>query len=488
MTHRTKLVETTVPTSTGVQTISLGTGFGTPVGIMVCVAATTFDIDDTSTPTNGACLSVGAGVWELGVPTQWVAVVTARHSTIQSYRWMRSDSIGLVLRLSNGDVFCRGRLTSFGSDTVSLTWPTVDGTAYKMWVWAIAGEDVAMDVGHALTANVVGGTKNVVTKRAAIPRGFVALSQGSPQTVDAAAATSGPGRLCMGFGSWDGTTIRQVSGAVSWSSGGVPVATTTAVGASELYIGYVANTTGETDQTQFELTDVSSGQFEVTTRTQANEMPFLWACFYGVEAIADMFEMTSAGNASYAYPTGVSAFTPVGGILLNMLARTSDVESEGEGARGGGIGLGGIDKDGAEASAAINNERNAATANTQTIYDDVAVHIPAHGGGTGGLEAEWVSWDATGLTLNILNALAGTRIAPMLLMGEKIVVERTGAEESKAQAVQSGPVRASATQSGPVSGNAVQSGPTGAGATQSGPVSANAVQSGPTAAGAVESH
>jgi hypothetical protein len=354
-----------------------------------------------------------------------------------------------------------------------------------MWVFVIGGENISMDVGNSTTGGAIGDKAVVNTGTPQIPRGFIMASHGaqSLSAMDDATALKGPCRMCVGFGSYDGQNIRQASASISWS-------VNIGAGVSEAYIGFISESGTELADTQFELTGVAQSEFTVTTRTVAAAADYGWAAIYGADCHVDLQEAARAGSLGFDYPTGVTAFTPVGGLFIGTLMNTNDVENEITNARAGGWGAGAVDAGGVEASAAMSHRRNVSSPNeeSQTIFDDVYWHNPIHSGGVTGQEVEWTSWDADGFTSNILNQLSNTRVAPMMLMGR--VIPATAPPTSpgpRAWAVQSGPVAASAALSGPVAVQGVQSGPVVSMASQSGAVAAQAVQSGPVAAQGVQS-
>ena len=481
MTITTALVTESVPSGTGVQTVSLPNGFGQVLGVFIgfCIAEGDVDSEGAEEPH----ASAGWGC-SSGPGAQWCMAACSQDGGAIRKTRIRSDRIIAYLN-PDGTDDGNALLVGLGADQVSLLWSSVGNNAGdKFWVMAIGGTDVGFAVGTSTTAVPANASKTVLTGlnglTKAIGVGCVGFWHRFADT-----APSVPCRLGLGFATTDGAaTIYQVCQTISWLGGSGAADVSAYVDTARIY--NQALVVGELPTDSLFVSSMVDGAFTVLQQgTNLATLNFGWFAIAGsgVDAHAGLFQtLDGASGASETNITG-TAFTPVGGLFAPMNVRIGDVPGQTTSTRAGAIGYGAIGEDGAEASWAMAMKRNAAPEDTQTIFDDKVAHVPVHGGGTGGVDVEWTSWDSDGFTLNCNSSLASERVAPFLILG-RIDTTNTLAPSPRGNAVQSGSVAGHAVQSGSERGNSSQSGSEAGNASQSGSARGNASQSGSEAGNA----
>lgn len=405
----TDLTVVAANTSTGTQAISLSLDGETPKAAVFIVTRTTLDADDVGAPDNHAVICYGA----TDGTNEWACAASFEHAqlTTDGYTDCVSDECILILDPTNGTVDGEANISSFSADTVTINWGNAPASAYKVICWAIAGSDVEAEAGNATQTGGIGATTGSPSHSLSnAPSGVIVAAGGSAITWGSGPTSAA--RLAVGFGSYDGSTIRQASQAFQYED-----AQTTGYTNLRVDSTYINAAPGAA-QPWLDLTGVSSSALTFTKRNNAANLTFGWLAIGGCLAEAGLHETTTTTGTD-AVTLADTTLYPRGFLLGLARANYSERDTTILNVRSGTIGWGAAGQDGSEACGSIQVERNQSPTDTQNLHDNVVVHLPPHTGGTGGHEADSPAYSTGTFSYNVTSAVGTSKGFPFLVFGSE---------------------------------------------------------------------
>jgi hypothetical protein len=430
-------------TGTGTKSITLSLAGHTPALVVFKVWRTTLDADDSAAPDDEAVVSYGftdgtnEAVW--GVSSEHGA--SPRTNT---YNWGQTDHCILMLDPATGGVdgsaTISGSGAGFGANNVTIDRDNAASGNWKVAVWAIAGNLVSAEVGSLELSGTNGGTATINHSLGGIISGMIAAGAGSDGLLDDTAAVS-RGRMCVGYGSYDGSSFYQSSYGLNWLDNVGASTSYQVTRADDSHIIappiYSAPPISAPAEPYAEWTAAASGTATITTRNASSPQDIIYALIQGPDCFAGMWDLPGSptGEKDFTYPSGVTDFNPRGALVstgrINYSGRNADTTNN----RSGTIGFGGVGTSGVESCGTIHQRRNQDPTDTATNLQDAIFFAPPHTGAGTPWEGNWVSWNADGWTLDVTSINTNAKALPQLLVGikdrhiglEAVIAQRRGA-------------------------------------------------------------
>jgi len=425
MAMRVDAVSVACDTSTASQAITVDLGGDLPVVAFFLVTATTADGDSSST--DNAVMSFGA----TDGTNQWAIGYSSEHnasSTTDTYTWFVTDECILILNPADGTVDGEANIVSFAANTINVNWGNLPGSAWKLTVWAIGGGEISAVVGNATLDQDVNAEKSIAHGLGRLPAWVVGASCGTHATADTGAAAD-MGRITVGFSSYDGAAIKNVcQGHQIRDGAGADYQVSALAYRDRLFkVPYYAGSPiSAAVQAACQVSSYSSTSIGLTKRDSSLNADFGYAIVTGGHAYASMW---GEHESTAGFPTGTGVkthdpvpgtqFLPLGAMLGLTRLNYSEVDSVVTNVRAGTMGIGFVGPQSGHC-ASVQHQRNEIATDTQSIYNDKPIHLPAHSGGTGGHEAEFSSYAQTSVAVNVTTAVSSTKCIPTLLIGRRV--------------------------------------------------------------------
>jgi hypothetical protein len=396
-------------TSTGNQDFTTADLGGlTPVAAQFIVTAGVTD----GTAADHAVLSYGAAT---GTSNRWALGQSDEHNqaTTDTSRALQSDEC--VFILNPGDTTADGEadFVSFITNGVRINWANAPASAHLMTVVLYAGTDVSAHANYFTVATTVDGTTDVTDP------GFEPDLVLTAYTQDNMDAANAHGYATLGMVHNDrasGVTQRSVG---CWFVNNL--GTSAPDGHSSALYGSMSLTGTGTVRRGFEFGSFDSSGFTCTTRlntVSADEIGYL-ALRLGSGPAVDSWvgthtTPTSTGNDAETGPGFTPQFVLMLGSMMEAIATGYNTSP-----LAGSWGIFAFDADDEYANS-VSCEDGVGTTNTQSISDNTAILLPDDDGAAG-LVASFVSFDASGWTLNYSAVEANAKIFFALAIEEEAV-------------------------------------------------------------------
>lgn len=336
---------------------------------------------------------------------EWAMSSWSNHSdsTINAANRSATDVCAMIWEnptFNGAGIMAEAAFDSFITDGVRINWTTAPPSAWLVKVTLIGGADISASVGTQTLAT----ENNVVT----VSPGFETHALFTALDSDAFNDTGNAhNNLGIGFGSYDGTTIRQGFAIIgdrndqtTTESGGIArndAVTGRANHAVELGYASLENITSTSFDLRSlggDLSGFATGYLALSLADEAE----VWA------GVVD--SPTATGDHTFSSP----GFQPSVCLMVpTMLDALTTHQADG---RGSVIGLGTFNA-GTEFCSAVATEDGASVSDTECASDDAAIYLNDHTG-TSAFRATFVSFAATGPQLNFTDADGTARKWPML--------------------------------------------------------------------------
>lgn len=394
------------------QTISLPTGFGVPTGVIITACLATAD----ATAVDDAVLCTGGS----DGTNQWVYGVAAEHGVGTTNTIAYGNSGYVIMTVDAGTQAIDGyaALGGFETDKVKIVWNSYPATAIKLVVWActgttkvIAGTDTNTQIsGNTQATTLTGmGTATAIVMASAIQAGL----SGSP-------SGGNPAQHSVGFVAYDGSTITQVGLGLYMEDGNASGKNTQHLSTTKVMEPPDDGTAG--GAAGLKVTAIGSASFTTEKLNNNENLVFGYLALETTgEAYADTWDVatgTPTYTDEYSLPSGPDDFQPHSGLLLLTGLNTTEVDADQTGVRAGTFGLAFFDADASSGQmVSIQNQRNAATTNTQSYYSSKILDIQNHTGASTLIEGDLSSVNDDGFVGSITDSPANAKSYPVLLFG-----------------------------------------------------------------------
>jgi len=224
----------------------------------------------------------------------------------------------------------------------------------------------------------------------------------------------------MGFVSYDGSTIRQVGLGLFMEDGH-------ASGKSKQHLSttraiYPPDDGSSGAAPGVRVSAIASGSFTTEKLIAAENLAFSYlALDTPGEAYAGTWTIatgTPTYDAAFDLPGGVDDFVPHGVFVGMTGLNSTEADSDVSNVRAGTFGVAMFDLDvDSGHTVTIQNERNAATTDTQSFYSSKVLDVQNHTGASTLLEGTVKSTDDDGFTAAMTDSPSNAKIYPVLVMG-----------------------------------------------------------------------
>ncbi len=410
----------------GNQTISLPTGVGTPVGAFVEGAAVT-GVGVGNAATHGR---ISAAVTD-GTRTRCNTGYSEEHAihppNHQAQRFSNNTDI-IHIRDMAGGVTDYARLagTPFDTDEVNIVWNggSDPSSAWRCVLTVVVGDHASAEANNHTSATSTGsealdGYIDMVEQ----PELLVVISA-QTETYPASGSDADDWAWSAGWCRDTGSSLEQACRGFNYEhdrSAGPRTGSYTSAIATPRVTGGCTPTGSDLGRLEVTTMDTNAGRGRhgVTLRDvtgTAVEYAYLavsWQGWSDLKVDVWQIDLTTTGNKSYSN----AGFRPdfLKAVQSNM--NSADENSSTNINRGASCGLGGVDD--AEADHACNTftQRNTATpSNAGTVFDTRLFNVLSSSGGVA-WQADFVSFDSDGFTMDVTDEVSATKSIPMLLSG-----------------------------------------------------------------------
>lgn len=380
MAAKIRVVQAALNTTTGNQDITLA-GFGTPTACVVVVTPATTN----GTAANDAFMSFGVAT---SSTNRWAGSVADEHgaATTDMYRSFYTDEV-IDLKDEAGTQLVDADFVSFITDGIRINITTAPASAYLAMVLLIIATNQYANYFTLSTEN----TEVDVTDPTFEPEVLIPFSYNLGGTGENAFHNHSFGLV------HNGASVTQACIARANNEGQATSANHTTL-FSTRGAAQISNNTGATNWT-CEFSNFDASGFSATARdgnSGGDSVGYLALDFNGeLDISLDIIDSpTSTGNHSETSP----GLQPE--AVFQLLSRCAAVDTLEADADAGAFAVSMFDAT-SEYCAALNEEDNVGTTNTQNLPDNQAVNLPEDDGTTtNGFDATFVSMDTNGWTLN----------------------------------------------------------------------------------------
>ncbi len=381
----------TAPYTQDITTVDLG-GLTPKAALLVVTRAIT-----DGTAADHYVFSYGAAT---GASNEWVISGSDEHNlgtTENHFEWA-DDACIQILDPTDGSEDGSAEFSSFIANGVRINWTNAPAGAYLITAVFFAGTDL---LAHANNIGI-GNAADLETN--CEQPGFEPDVLFTAHQRYAAGSGTTNNLFQTGLVHWDGDSTVSQRAFNGWVRNAQATTDTRAQARNDIGIEHWNDWWGD-------FLNFDASGFSMITRNAGGNNSFLQylaLSFGGVvdAAVGTHTTPTSTGNNAETGP----GFTPQFVLMFPSLCEVMGTEYNDN--RGGSYGISVFDDDD-EYCITISSEDSVGTSNTQSLSDDRAIVVPDDDGALD-IEAAFVSFDATGWTVNYTNAPATAKVFPYL--------------------------------------------------------------------------